>query len=158
MWRVEVDINHSSKRRTDCTGQSFFFEIIPWIACSWFIENTHVKPRKKAAAGMSTDKWQWVASPLVDRDFSQNTLWIVSLALTGGILAGWLDHEASSKRKQMKTLPIGRCVAQLTPFTKRYNSHWDLAWKLISTFEPRGHCSQIYSQRSYSTWTWYMKL
>ena len=47
----------------------------------------------------------WASLQLIGRDFSENIPGVASLALAVGLLAGWLGHEASSKRKHTKTLP-----------------------------------------------------
>ena len=42
----------------------------------------------------------------IGRDFSENTPGVATFALAVGSLAGWLGHEASSKSKHTKALPI----------------------------------------------------
>ena len=48
----------------------------------------------------------------IGRDFLENTQGVASFALAVGSSAEWLDHEARSKRKHTKALPITCWTAQ----------------------------------------------
>ena len=48
----------------------------------------------------------WAVRQLIGRDFSENIPGVASFALAVGSSADWLGHEASSKSKHTKGLPI----------------------------------------------------
>ena len=52
------------------------------------------------------DTMYWAVRQLIGRYFSENIPRLVSFALALGSSADWLGHEANSKSKHMKALPI----------------------------------------------------